>query len=320
MDKNTGGVIGIDVSEEWLDLAAHVDGKTRLLKRQPYTKRGLKEILRMVSVEQPKLVVFEATGGVERELANTLHDGGVKFAIVNPFKARQFGLSMGGPAKTDRLDAGMLAQYGSVKNPEPYQMPSLDAQRMSAFRTRRRQVMKIRVAECNRVRRAAQDVQCFLRKSIKSISAEIKQLDREINKLVQADPQLRRRFKILTSFPGVGALTAHAILANLRELGHANPKQLAALVGVAPMPDDSGKRSGNRHITGGRGDVRAELYMGAMAAKRYNPVLRTCYDAMIKAGKPRKVAVIATLRHMLHILNAMLKQDRVWEDRSATAK
>lgn len=320
MDKNTGGVIGIDISEEWLDMAVRVDGKTRTLKRQPYTKHGLKEVLRTASIEQPRLVVFEATGGVERELANVLNDAGVKFAIVNPFKARQFGLSMGGPAKTDRLDAQMLAAYGDVKNPEPHQMPSRDAQRLVAFRTRRRQVMKIRVAERNRLRRATQDVQCFLRKSIKSIATEIVQLDREINKMVQADPLLMRRFEILTSFPGVGRLTAHAILANLRELGHANPKQLAALVGVAPMPDDSGKRSGNRHITGGRSDIRAELYMGAMAAKRYNPVLRACYDAMIKAGKPRKVAVIATLRRMLNILNAMLKQDRVWEDRSATAK
>ena len=263
------------------------------------------------------LVVVEATGGYERGLVCALQGAGITVARVNPRQARDFAKSMGVLAKTDRVDARILRDFGDVlarhKDRDKYITPMLDEHRqeLAELMTRRRQLVDMRVAENNHLEHAG-------KRSVRSIKGVLKTLDKQLAAIDQdVDDHLDRHFNeqrtLLDSVKGVGPVTILTLTAALPELGRLGRRQIAKLVGVAPLADDSGPRRGKRRIWGGRGDVRAVVYMATMSAIQYNPAIKVFHSRLIAAGKPKKVAIVACMRKLLTILNAMLRDQALWD-------
>jgi transposase len=306
--------IGIDVSKATLDIAALPDGESWTV---PNDDRGLAELAPRLVALAPVLVVMEATGGFERLTAITLAKVGLPIAVVNPRQVRDFAKAMGQLAKTDALDAGMLADFAQRVRPTPRPLPDEAAQLLDSLLTRRRQIVDMLTAEKNRLGLARGPVKRDITQHIRWLEKRLSDVDGDLQDAVEASPLYQAKADLLRSVPGVGPVTALTLLATLPELGHLSRHQIAALVGVAPMNRDSGTMRGKRMVWGGRAPVRAVLYMAALVGRKHNPVLRVFYERLRAAGKPFKVAATACMRKLLTILNAMLHQNRRWDPQHA---
>jgi len=308
--------IGIDVSKTQLEVAVRTaDQPVRVpeLARVAHDAAGLARLLAALGPLAPALVVLEATGGLESPVAAALGTAGLPVAIVNPRQVRQFAEAVGQRAKTDRLDAALLALFAERVRPTPRPLPTEAQQEFDALLLRRRQLVEMRAAEQIRLAQAARpEVRPSLVAHIDFLTAQLVDLDAQLDTLVQASPLWQGQEALLTSVPGIGSLTARTLLAELPELGTLSRHAVAALAGVAPFARESGQWRGARAIRGGRAVVRTALYMATLAATRCNPVLRAHYQRLRTAGKPAKVALVACMRKLLTILNAMLKAQQPW--------
>jgi transposase len=302
--------IGIDVSKATLDVASLPDGESWTV---PNDDPGLADLMSRLVALAPALIVLEATGGFETLAAITFAKVGLPVAVVNPRQVRDFARAMGQLAKTDALDAGLLAAFAQRMRPEPRPLPDEVAQRLEGLLTRRRQLVEMLTAEKNRLGFARGPVKRDIRQHIRWLEKRLADVDHDLQEAVTASPLYQAKADLLRSVPGVGPVTTLTLLATLPELGHLSRRQIAALVGVAPINRDSGTLRGKRMVWGGRAPVRAVLYMAALVSLKHNPVLRTFYQRLCAAGKPFKVAVTACMRKLLTILNAMLHQNRAWD-------
>ena len=316
--RTTTDDVGIDACKAWLDVNIQ---PANTAFRVPNTKKGHKQILTALKDFSVRIVVIEATGKHHRSAHRFLHEAGVPVAIVNPLRARLFAEPMGALAKTDRVAARMLALWGgmgALKAPPP--LPE-SLENLREIVRNRDATVAAKVALQNQL---GTTILACVRKQInaqiKTAARAAGALEREAVRMIEADPALARRLEILVSIPGVGALTAIALLANMPELGSLDAKQAGMLAGLAPVACDSGQRNGPRHIRGGRKQVRTGLYMAAMSAARYNPHLQRFHDRLIDAGKLAKVALTAVMRKLLVLANALLKEDRCWSIQAPIAK
>ncbi|MEK7877663.1 MAG: IS110 family transposase [Pseudomonadota bacterium] len=305
---------GIDVAQDWLDVAIHGVGQPW---RVTSDEQGVQDLIRALQEQGVALVVVEATGGLEIPLAVALDVAGIPVALVNPRQVRDFARSLGKLAKTDRLDAQVLAHFGAATRPVPRPLPDEQARELAALVARRRQMLQMHAAELQRRQRALLVVRHRIDRVVAVLEQEMQDLDTELRDRLRASPLWREQEDLLQSVPGVGPALTFSLLADLPELGSLSRKQIAALVGVAPMNRDSGRWRGKRVVWGGRANVRAALYMPTVVAVRWNPVLREFYQRLVAAGKPKKVALVACMRKLLVILNAMLKQHTPWETNHA---
>ncbi len=302
--------IGIDVSKATLDVASLPTGESWTVTNDDL---GLVELTpRLISLA-PVLVVLEATGGFETLAAITLAKAGLPIAVVNPRQVRDFAKAMGQLAKTDTLDAGILAAFAQRVRPEPRPLPDEAAQLLDSLLTRRRQLVDMLTAEKNRLGFARGPVKRDITRHIRWLEKRLADVDGDLQDAIAASPLYQAKADLLRSVPGVGPVTTLTLIATLPELGHLSRHQIAALVGVAPLNRDSGTMRGKRMVWGGRAPVRAVLYMAALVGIKHNPVLRVFYERLRGAGKPFKVAVTACMRKLLTILNAMLHQNRRWD-------
>jgi transposase len=304
---------GIDVSKQHLNVCCGMEEQ-----RVGNDASGWNELIANFKAKEVDLVVIEATGGVERGAVCALQAAGIEVARVNPRQARDFAKSMGVLAKTDRVDARCLRDFADVlaRHTEraKYITAPVDAQRelLAALMTRRRQLIDMRVAETQRLEQANARAARSIRTVIKTLDRQIADIDRDIDQ--QMDQHFKPQRKLLESVKGVGAVTTLALLAALPELGTLGRRPISKLAGVAPLADDSGQRTGKRHIWGGRAEVRSALYMATLSAMRYNPAIAATYQRLTAAGKPKKVAMVACMRKLLIILNAMMRDATSWDD------
>lgn len=301
--------VGIDVAKGMLDVAVAPTGEGW---RTANTPEAIGELVVQLTARHPTLIVLEATGGFEAPLAAQLAAAALPVAIVNPRHVRAFAKSLGRLAKTDRLDAQVLARFAEAVRPQPRALPDEAAQRLRALCARRCQVVEMLTAEQNRLLRADAAVRPSLEAHIHWLRQQLSDLDRDLRSAVRESPLWRQKDALLQSAGGVGRVLSATLLAALPELGMLNRKQIAALVGVAPLNRDSGTFRGKRSTWGGRAQVRRPLYMAALVATRCNPTLRTFYARLLAAGKPKKVALTACMRKLLVILNAMVRDQRPW--------
>jgi len=314
--KARGGFVGIDVAKLRLDVALRPDGEVRTLGND---EQGWGELAQWMVELQPELVVLEATGGYEANVLAVLLEKGLPLARVNPRRVRDFAKAKGILAKTDRLDAKVLAHFAEAMKPEPREMPDEELQALSALLVRRRQLVEMLAAEKNRRQQARREVRQRILAHVQWLERELEDLDKELSSQVRKNAAWRESDEILRSTPGVGRVLSLTLLAELPELGRLDRKKIATLVGVAPLNRDSGQMRGKRTVWGGRGSVRAALYMAALSASRYNPVIRAFYERLCKAGKLPKVALTACMHKLLVILNAMLKHRTRWNPHIAAA-
>ena len=298
-------VVGIDVSKKKLDVCVLPGKETFSCSRDA---KGIDRLLKRLGKLRPSLVVIEATGGYEMVVSAELSAAALPVAVVNPMQTRSYARALGISAKTDSLDAYVIASFGQATRPTPRGMTS-EAQRLiKELVTRRRQLVEMRTAEKNRLARAlCADVRESHEDIISSINRQIKKIDKDLDGRIKDNPEWQEKDTLLQTVDGVGPQTARTFLAQLPELGELSRKKIAALVGVAPLNRDSGVFRGRRMIGGGRGPVRTSLYMATIAAIRHNARIRNYYQRLIEAGKPAKVAIVACMRKLLVILNSILK-------------
>ncbi len=304
-----GQVVGIDVAKDWLDVAVDPGGEQWRVTQDP---EGLAELVQGLAVLGPDLIVLEASGGYEGVAVSLLGEAGLPVAVVNPRPVRDFARSQGILAKTDRLDAGVIARYGRVSGVKPQPPAASEDLDMAALVARRRQLIQMRTAERQRLAPARTNVRGRIERVIDMLDREVADLDRDLTQRIDQSPHWQERERLLRSVPGVGPTLSITLLAELPELGTLSHKALAALVGLAPMARDSGLRHGPRFCWGGRSQVRAALYMPTVAALRCNPVLRDFYQRLVAQHKPKKVALIACMHKLLTILNAILRHNTPW--------
>jgi transposase len=304
------GYVGVDVSKARLDLAHRPSGETW---SESNDHAGIQRLVEQVKEIGPELVVLEATGGYEAPAAAALATAGIAVAVVNPRQVRDFAKALNKLAKTDRIDALVLAHFAQAVRPEPRPLSDEAQQRLEALMLRRRQIIEMVVAESNRLEscRVAQ-VRHDIEETVTWLRRRLKDIDRDLDRAIRDSPVWREREPLFRGVPGVGRVTIAALASELPELGKLNRKQIAALVGVAPFNDDSGKRDGRKRVWGGRSGVRATLYMAAVAAIRCNPVLKPFYAHLCANGKPKKVALVACMRKLLTHLNAMARDGKPW--------
>lgn len=302
-------VVGIDVSKAVLDVAVLPSGEALQFANDA---NGIEELGRKLKSEVADLVVMEATGGYETALATALVGSGLRVAVVNPRQIRDFAKATGRLAKNDRIDAQVIAAFGQAIEPEIVRLPDEDARELEALLVRRRQLVAMRVQEVNRLGL----MQGAMRKRIKAhidwLEQEIDKLDVDLTAGLRKSPAWRAKDELLRSLKGIGPITSSTLIVALPELGELDRRAIAALVGLAPFNRDSGVMRGRRSIYGGRSHVRTLLYMAATTAIRSNPVIRAFYERLKSRGKPHKVAMVACMRKMLTILNAMVRQSTPW--------
>lgn len=303
---------GVDVSKQWLDVAIWPSGEHA---RFTQSGAGIDQLLGWLELRRAEALVLEATGGYERALHAAALAHGLAVSRLNPRQARDFARSIGQLAKTDRIDAVVLARLGAQLQPRPDTAPDPESEALAALVARRRQLVAILTAE--RLRRGVAQhprVVTDLDEHIASLARMVAALGAEIARMIEASAALRARDALLRSVPGVGPVLSSTLHAELPELGRLNRGQIAALVGVAPLNRDSGTRRGRRSAWGGRGMVRAALYMAALVATRFNPVIRAHYQRLLAAGKPKKLALVACMRKLLVTLNTMLRTGTAWRE------
>ena len=301
--------VGIDVSKDRLDVAVRPTGETWQV---PYDAEGISSLAENLRELAPQLVVLEATGGMELAVAGELALAEVPIAVVNPRHVRNFARAAGKLAKTDALDARVLAHFAEAMQPEPRPLPDATTQELKALVARRRQLVEMITAEKNRMRTATRRIRPKVQEHVRWLEEHLEDLDQDLGDFMRSSPMWKDKDELLRSTPGVGPVLSMTLLSGLPELGTLNRGEIAALVGVAPFNRDSGTLRGKRKVWGGRGQVRAALYMAALVATRYNPVLRVFYQRLCAAGKPKKVALTACMRKLLTILNAMVKHHHPW--------
>ena len=311
--NTTEQFIGIDVSKARLDVA-ELPSEARW--SVPNDASGIDALSQRLQACSPTLVVLEATGGLQMPAVAALELAGLPVAVINPRQAREFAKATGRLAKTDQIDALMLARFGQALRPEPRPLKPAQALELEALLGRRRQLLAMLTAERNRLERTPPCLRKDLQAHIRWLEKRLKDLDTNLSKTVKATPAWRERDELLRSVPGVGPVLSLSLLAQLPELGTLNRRQIAALAGVAPFNCDSGTYRGSRHIWGGRASVRAVLYMSTLAAVRCNPILRAFYQRLRQAGKAPKVALTASMRKLLTILNAMVRTGTPWQEKS----
>lgn len=303
--------VGIDVSKALLDSAARPASR---LPQVPNTPAGRARLTRHLVALAPALIVVEATAGLQAPLVVALSEAGLPVSVVNPRHARDFARATGRLAKTDRLDAEALAHFAEAVRPTPRPLPRPAICELDALVTRRRQLITMLVAERNRLEMMPARVCGSIRRQISALRRELERIDGEIERAVAADDELRTRARTLETVRGVGPVTSATLLAELPELGALSRREIAALVGLAPINRDSGRRRGRRACWGGRASVRTALYMAALSARRHNPTIRAFYEQLVGRGKPKLVALTACMRKLLTILNAMAREGAVWDD------
>ena len=302
--------VGIDVSKDHLDVAFRPTGQAR---RFPNDGTGVATLIDRLKADPPRLVVLESTGGYEKAIAIALTEARLPARIIDPARARSFARSLGQHSKTDAIDARVLAHFAEGVRPEARSLPDAKVLELQALLDRRSQLIAMRTAEQNRLRQGPSAlVKRTLQAHVTYLETQVAELEREIASRVKADPDWGPRDEVLQSIPGVGDQTSHALLGHLPELGKLTGKQIAALAGLAPRARDSGAKTGQRAIFGGRKSVRTSLYMAALSASRFNPVLKAMYRRLRASGKKAKVALTAVARRLLTIANAMIRDMKRW--------
>jgi transposase len=306
--------VGIDVSKAMLDVACF---QSQTFQQFKNTAKGISKLVIWLKEIQPNLVVLEATGGLELACVAELMQASLPVAVVNPGRIRGFARSIGQLAKTDKLDAMVIAHFAQATQPKPRKAPTPQEEQLSALLTRRRQLIEMLTAEKNRQHSARFGMQDHIQKHIGWLQQELDQLDQEIDAHIDQFPEWKQKAELLSSVPGVGRVTTVTFLALLPELGTINRQQIAALVGVAPVNKDSGKRQRKRRVFGGRANVRCVLFMAALSASKHNPQIRTFYNRLLNNGKEKKVALTACMRKLLVILNAIARSNQIFESSMA---
>lgn len=305
--------VGIDIAKADVVVACRPAGASWTA---PNDRSGSAATVDRVRGLAPTLIVLEATGGYETSLVAALAAAALPVVVANPRHIRDFGKAIGQLAKTDRLDAQLLALFAERVHPTPRPLPDAVLQQLDALMTRRRQLQDMLTAEGNRLEHAATPIRREITRHIRWLERRVAAADRDLDDTIQKSPIWRAKENLLRSVPGIGPIVSRTLLADLPELGRLNRKQIAALVGVAPLARDSGTLRGKRVVWGGRAPVRAVLYMGALVATRRNTVIRAFYLRLVAAGKPKKVALIACMRKLLTILNAMMRTNTTWQQLS----
>ncbi len=314
--KEAGLFVGIDVSQDRLDLAVRPTGETRQVVYNPAGTEAMTEYLKELG---PQLVVVEATGGLEMAVAAEMAAAGLPVVVANPRKVRAFARATGRLAKTDALDAQALAHYGETLRPQPRALPDAATRELKALVVRRRQLVEMITAERNRLRMATRRVRPRVQEHINWLKENLAELDQDLDDTIRSSPIWKDQDRLLRSVPGVGPVLSLTLLSGLPELGALNRGEIAALVGVAPFNQDSGSFRGKRRVWGGRSSIRAALYMAALVATRCNPAIKDFYLRLCNAGKPKKVALTACMRKLLTILNAMVRDNRPWTPTEANS-
>lgn len=307
MNDEYSGIVGVDVSKARLDV--FLNGESWSV---PNTWVSISKLAVKLVEQQPKLIVVESTGGLERALLIEFSSLGLPVALVNPRRVREFARSIGQLAKTDKVDAKLLARFGEAVKPEPTKMPSIEEQHLSALMTRRRQVIEMLVMEKNHLNSTHPVTQDSVTKIISLLQYELDDLNEQISEYIDQFPEFKKKDEILCSTPGIGKVTSAILLSDLPELGSIDRKKIASLVGVAPFNNDSGRFRGKRRIKGGRPTVRTVLYMATISAIKSNPIIKPFYQQLLLKGKVKKVAIVACMRKLLTYLNAMIRDSHSW--------
>lgn len=315
MSKNE--YVGVDVCKERLDVALWPSQQTFY---ESNDAKGIVVLAKCLARAKPRIVVMESTGRLEIALALELDKTGVPYRIVNPRQVREFARAMGKLAKTDRIDALILARWAESAKLDPKPLPNAERRELRALVMRRLQLIETKVAEENRLKvETVPRVRKSLKDSIAWLERQIKQLDSDLDRMIKNSPTFSEQNDLIQSVPGIGPNTANMIMACLPEVGTLNRRSIAALVGVAPLNRDSGKSQGRRFCWGGRDEVRAALYMAALVASRHNLVIKAIYQRLRDKGKPAKIALVACMRKLLVILNAMVRDQTRWRQTSTAA-
>ena len=302
---------GIDVSKDRLDVAQRPPAAAWSVSN---SEEGIQELVQALAPTHPELVVMEATGGLETPLVAALLAAQLPTVVANPRQVRDFAKATGQLAKTDAIDAGILAHFAEAVRPEVRPFPDAATRELDALLTRRRQLIEMRTSESNRLlRTAAQRVRRDIQAHLRWLERQRAELEKDLDDFIKQSPAWREKDNLLRGVKGVGPVLSATLLGELPELGRLNRREIAKLVGVAPLNDDSGKFRGPRRIWGGRASVRASLYMGTLVASRYNPAIREVYQRLLAAGKPKKLALTACMRKLLTILNAIARDNEMRE-------
>ena len=305
-------VIGIDVSKAKLDVAAGSQGTVETIGNDvPAIKQWIQK---HITLQTSTLVVVEATGGYESLLVDSLHASSIAIAVVNPRRVREFAKGVGWDAKTDLIDAKVIAWYGEVVGPKPSIAKTKAERELAALVVRRRQLLKMINMENNRLGQAPLSISKFIRQSLKGLKKQVETLDKLIAEGVEKDTAAKPKVEIMQSVKGLGQVTISTFITELPELGQLNRGQIAKLVGVAPINHDSGKHQGKRKTIAGRSSVRRVLYMAALVATRHNPPIKAFYQRLLAKGKPKKLALVATMRKLLTIVNTLIKRNELWKN------
>ena len=300
--------VGIDISKDKLDL--WVDGRHRVFENNA---DGIDKLVRHLAHAKVKVVVMEATGGLERAVALGLAEAKYAVAIVNPRQVRDFAKALGRLAKTDKIDAQIISQFGEMAKLEGQELPDALQVEIRALLARRRQIIAMKNGEENRLRQATNaQVRASIESLLVVLEQQLKQIDDDSDKALRSSPMWMEKLEILESVPGIGPVTARTLLAELPELGTLSGRKIAMLAGLAPLNNDSGKMRGRRTTWGGRRTLRAPLYMAAMSATRFNPNIRAFYLRLVERGTPKRVALVASMRKLLTVLNAMMRDNKMW--------
>lgn len=303
--------IGIDVSTATLDVAILPIGETFTVNNDD---KGFKALIKRLAPLKPELIVMEATGGLQNPVAIALTEAGLPVAIVNPRNVRHFAKALGVLAKTDTLDAFVIARFAERMRPEARPLPEKQMRELMACMARRSQLTEMMTAEKNRLTTVSKSFQTSIKRHIAYIKKEVKAIDQQIAAMIEASPLWKAKDELLQSAPGVGATVSATLTAFLPELGKLDRKEIAALAGLAPINRDSGKFRGRRAIWGGRSAVRTMLYLAALAAIRTNQAMKRCYAKLLAKGKVKKVAIVACMRRLLTALNAMCRDNAPWSN------
>jgi transposase len=304
-------IVGIDVSKDRLDVALRPSGETFVVERDA---AGLEQLTQRLRGLSPQLVALEATGGFETIAAAALAAAELPVVVVNPAQIRAFAKAIGQRAKTDPIDAAVIAHFAEATRPQVRALPDEATRLLADLVARRRQIVEMMVAERQRQKRLTiPHLRASIDRLLKALQKELTSVDSDIGGIVRASPAWREKEDLLVSVPGVGPVISHTLIAELPELGRLSRRQIAALAGLAPFTRQSGRWRGKCFIGGGRTAVRTALFMGAMVAKRFNPVLRAFFNRLVAAGKPKMVAIVAVARKLLTMLNAVIRDRQQWK-------
>jgi transposase len=306
---NEAAYVGVDVAKDTLDVA---DSCSREKRQFANDCEGIAQAVQYIASLQPAGIILEATGNLEMPLAAALQSESLPVVIINPRQVRDFARATGALAKTDAIDARILALFGLRIKPEMRPLPDKQAREMGSLLTRRRQLMEMLIAERNRLSRADEDVQVNIKDHIKWLKEALSDINNELERRIRSSPTWHEKDNLLRSVPGIGKVVSTTLLIELPELGQLNRRKIAALVGVAPLNRDSGTMRGKRTVWGGRAALRAVLYMAALVATKRNPVIVAFYRRLLDTGKIKKVALVACMRKLLTMINAMMRTRTVW--------